>query len=281
MPTVAVLARTNFYLRPYEDLLSTAGIRYRLLGRSGFWQQSEIRNVLAYVHLAYASYDHALLTAIRSPFACTRFIRKKELISVLQDQQNKEKNTPNFGPTHTMLQLIGNYLPEDANQRRLLNDFLVFLNGIRQYGNRMAGIAVSGIVRELRALEYYEEEEVSTVDNSPIENIQELIRIAERFNSVPEFLTYVRKVTNAAKSRKGVALSTIHQSKGQEFDNVFLVGATEGVLPHERGELEEERRIFFVGASRAAKRLIITYAGRPSQFITPFIQKLNGFAEVV
>ena len=272
--TTAILARTNFYLRPYEDLLSTAGIRYRLLGRSGFWQQSEIRNILAFVHLSYASYDHALLTAIRSPFACTRFIRKKELVAVLKDQQNEEKNTPNFGPTHTFLQLLGNYLPEDANQRRLLNDFLVFLNGIRHYGNRMASIAVAGIVRELRALEYYEEEEASTTDNSPVENISELIRIAERFNTVREFLEYVRKVTNAAKSRKGIALGTIHSAKGSEHDCVFLVGVSENILPHIKGDIEEEKRIFFVGSSRAKKHLTITFSGQPSQFLVNFLPKV-------
>ena len=272
--TVAILSRTNFYLRPYEDLLSTAGIRYRLLGRSGFWQQSEVRNILAFVHLAYTSYDHALLTAIRSPFACTRFIRKKELIAVLKDQQNEEKATPNFGPTHTLLQLLVNYLPEDANQRRLLNDFLIFLNGIRHYGNRAASVAVAGIVRELRALEYYEEEEASTVDNSPVENLQELVRIAERFSTVREFLEYVRKVTNAAKSKKGIALGTIHSAKGAEFDSVFVTGCHEEMMPHKNGELEEEKRIFFVGASRAAKRLYISYAGRPSRFIEQFLPKV-------
>ena len=243
-----------------------AGIRYRLLGKSGFWQQSEVRNILAFVHLAYASYDHALLTAIRSPYTCTRFIKKKELISVLQGQQNDEKQT-HTGPTHTLLQLLHSYLPEDANQRRLLNDFIVFLEGIRHYGNQSAGAAVTGIVQRLQALEYYDEEEASTVDNSPVENIHELIRIAERFPTVPEFLAYVRKVTNASKSKKGVALGTVHSAKGSEYDNVYVVGAHEEMMPHKNGELEEEKRIFFVACSRAAKRLTITYAGRPSQFL--------------
>ena len=274
MQTVAILARTNFYLRPYEDLLSTAGIRYRLLGRSGFWQQSEVRNILAFVNMSWAGHDSAFLTALRSPYHCTRFIRKKELIAELQEKQRGEEVAFPAIQKPRLLSLMADNYNHEIPQRMAREGFVRFIHSLYHYKDLSAGQAIANIVRDLRALEYYEEEEASTVDNSPIENIQELIRIAERFSTVREFLEYVRKVTNAAKSKKGIALGTVHSAKGAEFDTVFLTGAHEEMMPHKNGELEEEKRIFFVGASRAAKRLYISYAGRPSRFIEQFLPKV-------
>jgi DNA helicase-2/ATP-dependent DNA helicase PcrA len=67
-----------------------------------------------------------------------------------------------------------------------------------------------------------------------------------------------------------LTLSTVHQAKGREWDHVYLVGASQGLLPHKDGEINEEHRIFFVACSRAAKNLHISFFGLPSQFLRPY-----------
>jgi DNA helicase II / ATP-dependent DNA helicase PcrA len=108
-------------------------------------------------------------------------------------------------------------------------------------------------------------------DADPIENLNAVYKIATRFQTVSEFLTHVNKISHATRYRTGVTLTTVHQAKGKEYDHVYLVGVNSGLLPHSKGEIAEEKRIFYVGASRAAKYLHISFYGQPSVFIVPFM----------
>jgi DNA helicase-2/ATP-dependent DNA helicase PcrA len=108
------------------------------------------------------------------------------------------------------------------------------------------------------------------MNSDPIENLNNVVKLAaQKGTNVHEFLTYIRKLTYGRKSRKekDLMLATVHQAKGREWDNVFIIGADQGLMPHKNGELAEERRIFFVAASRAAKRLQISWSGNRSMFL--------------
>jgi superfamily I DNA/RNA helicase len=112
-----------------------------------------------------------------------------------------------------------------------------------------------------------------SVYSDPIENINNVVKIASlKQRNMAEFLDHVRKITYARKSKKekDLTLATVHQAKGREWVNVFIIGAEHGVIPHKDGETPEERRIFFVACSRAAKRLQISWSGNKSMFLEEY-----------
>jgi DNA helicase-2/ATP-dependent DNA helicase PcrA len=123
-------------------------------------------------------------------------------------------------------------------------------------------------MNKLKAREYYQDEEESGPDNNPVENLSQLVTVAGRYSTLQDFLNYARKAGHASRRKNGIALGTIHSAKGLEFNTVFVVGAQEGMIPHERAtNLDEEARVFFVAVSRAARNLFVSYVGQPSRFL--------------
>ncbi len=109
------------------------------------------------------------------------------------------------------------------------------------------------------------EEGEESIEQSGCANVREMIRVAERFSTVPELLHYIDKTTKAAHKQREkvgedrVRLMSIHRSKGLEFANVFVAGFNEMILPHFKGETEEERRIAYVAVTRARDALMLSY----------------------
>jgi len=255
--TNAILARTNRQLRLFEEFLADWGVKYHLLGKSGFWQQNEIKALLHYVQLAHQPFDSAVIGAIRAPFFPSRFVQKMDVLNYLKQGKTEESS---------YMSLLSEYRSDNLQQHRAVSDMYIFFKALRfRFANMTAGRAVRTLIEDIKALDYYKNDD--ELDNSPAENIEEFARIADRFNSVGDLLQHARRVQRASRVKKGVAVGTVHQSKGKEFDNVFVVGASEGSMPHAKGDLDEEKRIFFVACSRAAKRLYISYSGTPSRFI--------------
>jgi len=106
----------------------------------------------------------------------------------------------------------------------------------------------------------------------PVSNLNDIIKMSAKKGTPAEFLEWLRRLTYARKSAKNpiLSLTTVHQAKGKEWRHVFLVGCSQGLMPHKDGELLEEARIFFVGASRAADTLDISFYGSRSQFLNDF-----------
>jgi DNA helicase-2/ATP-dependent DNA helicase PcrA len=108
-------------------------------------------------------------------------------------------------------------------------------------------------------------------DDVKIENLNQLQMAAARFNDIGSFITYTEtfQQESISDNKEGVRLMTIHKSKGLEYPVVFLIGMVENILPSKKGNLEEERRICFVGISRAMKLLYLcwsmTYLGQPAK----------------
>jgi DNA helicase-2/ATP-dependent DNA helicase PcrA len=122
------------------------------------------------------------------------------------------------------------------------------------------------IIRDKRLMEIYGRT-TRKMESSPVENLNDIVKMAAKKGNLPEFLNWLRKVTYARQNIKGLTLGTAHMMKGKEFDKVFVIGATQGIMPHDDGELHEEHRIFFVACSRAAKELHISFYRSPSMFI--------------
>jgi DNA helicase II / ATP-dependent DNA helicase PcrA len=134
------------------------------------------------------------------------------------------------------------------------------------------------IIRVSNLESLYSNDDYSEDENFAITNLRTVADLAKKFSSLGEFLNHARKAAHASrKSKNAVALSTVHQAKGLEWKNVFVIGVQAGKMPHERGDPAEEARIFYVAITRPQNRLRISFAGTPSAFIasylTPDIQK--------
>lgn len=264
----AILVRTNHLLRAFEDECSERGLRYKLLGKSGFWSQGEVKDVMAFVQLMVAPTDAATVRVLKSPYDCTRFMRKGEIVERLQQMQSGALDTIRGKvPLH---RLLASYNSQDSGQDDLVHQLAYFLNSLKNdIAGKPAGEAVKRIVERVGILYYYDDDEDSAgIDNNPIENVLEVIKVAGTKGSFGDFLAYVHKVHRAQLAHKNyLTLSTIHQAKGKEWDYTYVAAVNDGALPHTKGDEEEEKRIYFVACSRAAKRLVVSCHGIPSRYI--------------
>jgi DNA helicase-2/ATP-dependent DNA helicase PcrA len=143
--------------------------------------------------------------------------------------------------------------------------------------NQPAAQVLKGLIEKHRMLEVYKHS--VTKDSNPIENLNSVVTLAgTKGGTIKEFIEYLRKRSHGRKNAKGLTLSTVHQAKGREWENVFIVGAEQGRMPHKDGELEEETRIFYVAATRAAHLLHISYSGRHSMFLEPFKDQIQNLS---
>jgi DNA helicase-2/ATP-dependent DNA helicase PcrA len=222
----AVLYRTNAQSRVIEEAFLHFGIPYTLIGGTRFYERKEVKDILSYLRLFANPQDE---------------VAKERIIKIGKKRWDKFKVF--YQKTHE------NYMNIETNE--LIED----------------------IFKETGYLELYNAEDPE--DYSKLENIKELKSVAVRFPNVLEFLEQVALVESeysegekkGGKNQDGVRLMTLHQAKGLEFPYVFIAGVEEGILPHVRSvddlfQLEEERRLFYVGITRAQKKLYITYTQR-------------------
>lgn len=264
--SVAILARTNAALRLYEEALGAANVKYYLVGKSGYWGSNEVKSVLSYMQSCIFPSDYAVSGMLRAPFFPAQYLPKTKIAARLKEV----KNTPD--PSFTILsywEILTREPRTVVEDRNLgaLSEFTRFVHSLSRYKDLPAGEAVKQVLVALKAFDHYAEEE-STPDNDPVLNLQTLVKIAGRHETLKGFLDYARKVSAASKTKKGVALSTIHGAKGLQWESVYLVQCSEGILPHAKNtDVDSERNCYFVAISRPERELTITYSGVPSVFL--------------
>ena len=264
----AVLYRTNAQSRALEEALIAAGIPYRIYGGLKFYDRKEIKDAIAYLKVIYNNDDSQSLRRIinvpKRAIGETTLKHLQEyadandlsLFSAIVDVDNIE--TIKSGTTSKLKDFAGLILKlKEAESRYSLPEFLSLV------------LEKSGYLRELQASGTDE-------DAVRIENLQELVNVANEFepeeldNSLGEFLAQVSLVSDIDsldEIANNVTLMTLHASKGLEFPIVFLAGCDEGIFPSARcsnslSELEEERRLMYVGVTRAETKLYLTTAKR-------------------
>jgi DNA helicase-2/ATP-dependent DNA helicase PcrA len=260
---VAVLYRINFLSRQFEDTLNRFGLPFRLVGGVSFYKRKEVRDALAYLRVARNPRDNlALERIINTP---PRGIGPKSLARLrLGAARNGD----------SLWDAVRRDADQDDTPRRLRNVLERFVALVGQWRQCLDLEQPLHIVLEqilhssayVRTLEREESEEA----NNRLLNLQELLSVARDHSdsgrSVQEFLdeTALRSEADDYDEAAPVTLMTLHNAKGLEFPIVFLVGMEEKLLPHTRsraeGNLEEERRLCYVGMTRARKRLILTLA---------------------
>ena len=284
----AIMYRVNAQSRAIEDGCLRYGIPYKLIGGLRFYQRKEIKDVIAYLRVIHNPYDEvSLLRVINVP---PRGIGQRTV-----DQLIHTARVQNI-PVYTAAQLMAE--SGDARAGRVVARFLYVVNSLMEYGNRIPPAELMDAVLERAGYRDYLLEE-GEPGLERLENIQELRNTAQEFQPMePEerlsaFLqgaALVSDVDTLEEATDAVTLITLHQAKGLEFPAVFIVGLEEGLLPHSRSiddpdQMEEERRLFYVGMTRAKERLYLTRVfrrvvwgnaspARPSRFLTDIPQSL-------
>ena len=282
----AILYRTNAQSRAIEDALRRGNIPYSIVGGVEFYKRKEIKDILAYLRLIVNPGDNeAAVRIINYPArgigaTSLTHIRKyatREGVSFFEACINAA-SVPSLTPAavrriHEFVRMIQKY----ASLRRAIS----------------AGELVASLVDELGMISAFREE--GTVEaRGRIENIQELLSAIAEFESddglsiLERFLeqaSLIADVDSWNENRNAVTLMTLHAAKGLEFPVVFLVGLEEGLFPSsmaiERDEVEEERRLCYVGMTRAMQKLYMTHARSRSRWGERLTQRPSRFLDEV
>lgn len=258
---VAILVRAGFQTRAFEEVFMNLGLPYRVVGGLRFYERMEIRDVIAYIRITLSDHDD---------LAFERVI-----------------NTPKRGVGPSTMQLLfetaraeGISLKQATRNLVAANEFKpkiqaalsTFLERCDSWKAAFNDMhhpeVIDRIITESGYLDMWKEQK-SPEAQGRVENIRELIIALEEFESIQSFLEHVSLVTDAdtADDDNKISVMTLHAAKGLEFDTVFLPGWEEGLFPHQRAMdengnagLEEERRLAYVGITRAKKQAYISFA---------------------
>src|SRR5712692_8175924 len=264
----AILYRSNAQSRVFEEMLLNANMPYRVYGGLRFFERAEIKDALAYLRLLAGRHDDAALERIAN--VPTRGIGDKLLEAVRA--QAKTANSS--------LWEAGQYLlKSNTLAARASGALAAFLALIERLAQETGGQALPELVEHMLQhsglLEHYQKEK-GEKGEARVENLRELISAARNFeyeqaeglDPLSAFLAHAALEAGEGQAEAWqdcVQLMSLHSAKGLEFPLVFLTGLEEGLFPHERsivepGRLEEERRLCYVGMTRAMKQLYLTHA---------------------
>lgn len=149
------------------------------------------------------------------------------------------------------------------------NEIRKAIEALKPYGSMPTEAALNFALPALERK--YAVDDRTDQDNDALENLATLRLIAKDYKVARDFVLHAYKMIHRRNDPRGVVLSTIHQAKGAEFKNVFLIGAKDGAIPHKKGDPQEERRIYFVAISRAKDRLRISWCGTPSPLLRKYL----------
>jgi|HubBroStandDraft_6_1064221.scaffolds.fasta_scaffold00355_18 DNA helicase-2/ATP-dependent DNA helicase PcrA len=260
--TCAVEYRTNFQSRAFEEVLRRRAIRYKLVGGFSFYNRAEVKDALAYVRLAFHPEDDISLSRVLNVPA--RGIGKTTL-DALRDIVQRENLT--------FWDAMESLMTSPASSRataplRAFRELIVKLQ--EAFTTQEPAEFLRFVLTETGYMDMLRDRNTPE-DVARMENLEELVRaVAESMEageSFSDFLDAAALVSDADsfEGKPGVTLITLHSTKGLEFDHVFLSGLEEGISPHSRSlneekGIEEERRLLYVGMTRARKTLTLSRA---------------------
>ncbi|MBC5815397.1 MAG: DNA helicase PcrA [Candidatus Eremiobacteraeota bacterium] len=280
-----ILYRTNAQSRVFEEAMISEGIPYRVVGGVGFYARQEIKDIISYLRYILNPSDAiAFKRIVNVP---RRSIGAQTLASLV-DAANDAKMS--VGEAVFDKELLKRAVPKKQKElerfAELVGNWRERLDSLSISDLLVAVMEESGYVRELQ-------NEDTNEARTRLENLQELVGVAREFESINSTDTLADFLGNIAlisdldtldPTSSYVTLMTMHGAKGLEFPVVFLTGLEEGVFPHSRAlvdmtELEEERRLAYVGVTRAMDKLFLSYAERRTLFGNTFAHPKSRFLE--
>lgn len=300
-----VLYRTNSQSRKLEEACIAQSIPYKIVGGLKFYDRKEIKDIVAYLKLISNPADsQSMARIINVP---------KRSIGETTFSKLRELSSSSDIPISEILAEIENYDEFNSATKTKLKNFYELIENLRLEQKQMnLQDFITHLIEKTAYISGIRETEDEVTAESRIDNLQEFINVAGEFvpteeNNVgilSEFLSQVALVSDIdtfEEEENALTLMTLHSAKGLEFDVVFLAGLDEGIFPHSRSlnmgghaadaEIEEERRLMYVGVTRARKRLFLTHAERrkmwgnyqfynPSRFIAEIPAQLTSNFEL-
>lgn len=286
---IAILYRSNAQSRVLEEALLRERIPYRIYGGQRFFERAEIKNAMAYLRLLDGRGNDAALERIVNVPA--RGIGEKTIESIREYARAHDVHMWEA----IRLMLANKALPGRA--AGALGGFIELIEGLAEKVMAMPLHQMTQVVIEQSGLLAYHEAEKGEKGQARVENLEELVSAARAFENdeddeltpLQAFLTHASLEagdTQAAENEDSIQLMTLHSAKGLEFPLVFLVGMEEGLFPHkmsleEPGRLEEERRLAYVGITRAMQKLVISYAETRRLYGSETYNKVSRFVREI
>ena len=281
----AVLYRMNTQSRAIEQILGREGIPYKVVGGLKFFERKEIKDIISYLRLIQNTMDNLSLTRIiNEP---KRGIGKTSLDKI-QDLAIENETS--------MYEVIKN--SDQYGLNRVFLNSREFINVIEELRAKKDELIISELVKlTLKKTGYIKalEDEKTIEAENRIENLEEFLTVAMEFekeevdNSLENFLqgmTLSSDIDNVDDAEESVTLMTLHSAKGLEFPVVFLVGMEEGIFPGyksigEESALEEERRLCYVGITRAKQNLFLTCSKQRTMFGSTSCNQISRFVKEI
>ena len=258
---MSILVRAIYQTREFEERFLQIGLGYRVLGGTKFYERAEIKDAVAYLRIVNQKYDDlALERVIGAP---KRGIGDSTLNQVyIFSKKNKV----------CLEDAIIKILERDQFKPKIKNSFKQLINSIhkwRQNSTKMKHYDLLKLILDESGYSSMLKNKKDLENENKLENLKELLRAMQDYDNLQNFLEHVALATSIDQEWKGakINLMTMHAAKGLEFDVVFLPGWEEGLFPHqksleEKGDfaLEEERRLAYVGITRAKKEAFLSFA---------------------
>ncbi|ALN17160.1 DNA helicase II [Ectopseudomonas mendocina] len=286
---IAILYRSNAQSRVLEEALLREKIPYRIYGGQRFFERAEIKNAMAYLRLLDGRGNDAALERIVNVPA--RGIGEKTIETIREYARAHDVHMWEA----IRLMLTNKALPGRASGA--LAGFIELIESLAEKVLAMPLHQMTQVVIEQSGLLAYHEAEKGEKGQARVENLEELVSAARAFENdeddeltpLQAFLTHASLEagdTQAAENEDSIQLMTLHSAKGLEFPLVFLVGMEEGLFPHkmsleEPGRLEEERRLAYVGITRAMQKLVISYAETRRLYGSETYNKVSRFVREI
>ena len=258
---IAILVRTGFQTREFEERFITLGLPYRVIGGPRFYERQEIRDALAYLRLVHQSADDLAFERIVN-------VPRRGVGTSTLEQLHSLSRGAHVPLTEAAARLVGSDELKPAT-RRSLGDFLAQLAHWREVAQSLPHTELAAVILDESGYTGMWQADKSPDAPGRLENLKELVTAMAEFENLDGFLDHVSLVMENAERGGGemISLMTLHGAKGLEFDIVFLPGWEEGLFPSQRSMdenglsgLEEERRLAYVGLTRARKQAFISYA---------------------
>ena len=258
---IAILVRAGYQTREFEERFFTLGIPYRVIGGPRFYERMEIRDAVAWLRIVHSTDDDlAFERIVNKPKRGLGDVALRTLSDLRANRGGSLFDAARLATTSKELR---------PQARRSLDGFVQIVERWRRMVETASHIDVAETVLDESGYTVMWLQDKSPDAPGRLENLKELVRALEKFENLGGFFEHIALVAEINEATQGdmVDIMTLHSAKGLEFDTVFLPGWEEGVFPHPRtldesGEagLEEERRLAYVGLTRARKNVHISFA---------------------
>lgn len=265
LSSTAVLYRTHFQSRAIEEALVRNSIPYRIIGGVQFYERKEIKDLLAYLRLVVNPFDRPSLFRVIN-------IPNRGLGLKFEELFYARWHNESFLTFHDVANKLIEEMQVTGTKKDALKQFLKVFKELTPA--QKPSVALDHIISQIGYIGYLKESYELEEAQDRIDNIKELINAVKHFESnnitqISQFLDEVALMQEAVKKKAdnsdAILLMSLHAAKGLEFDTVILAGLEEGLLPSSRSmvseeSVEEERRLFYVGITRARERLLLSHS---------------------